>query len=615
MGFILGCNYWASNAGADMWRDFDEKTVYDDIKALSSYGVTHMRVFPNWRDFQPIMPLFGGRGTIEGYCLEGEKNPENPYYIDELMLDRFATLLDACDKYGIKVIVGLVTGWMSGRLYIPAALYGKNVLTDPSAVYFEQLFIKGFVSRFKSRDTVYAWDLGNECNCMADADRIQAVNWTATIANAIRAEDNTRPVVSGMHGLDMKPNSAWTIKDQAAWNDILTTHPYPYWCSYTRNDEVLSLRTLMHATAENKYYAERGGKPCLAEEIGTMGPMLASNDAAARFLRTNLFSLWSNDSAGVMWWCAHEQTMLTAFPYSTNMVEVELGLLKPDRSPKPVMLEIKKFSDFLKRVDFDLPPARVDAVCILSYGQRQWGVCYAAYILARQAGINLRFCYSYDSIPEADTYLLPSVNGMKAIDKANFDLLKERVKNGASLYISMDNGVLSEFEVLTGMRVLDSSESKAVRSFTLNGEKFNFSVKREFKLASVGAEVVAADNEGNPTLTAYNYGKGRVTYLNFPLEENLIDGHNAFDGNFSKIYEHIFKKEIENQPVKILGDGVYTNLHEEDGRLYAIAINYSEKKAKIEIESKNYTLERIIYGDEESIMPYDAAVLEFRQER
>ena len=27
MEFILGCNYWASNAGADMWRDFDSSAL------------------------------------------------------------------------------------------------------------------------------------------------------------------------------------------------------------------------------------------------------------------------------------------------------------------------------------------------------------------------------------------------------------------------------------------------------------------------------------------------------------------------------------------------------------------------------------------------------------
>ena len=70
MEFILGCNYWASNAGADMWRDFDIECIDKDIRILSEYGVKHMRVFPNWRDFQPVEPILGGSGVLLGYTVK-----------------------------------------------------------------------------------------------------------------------------------------------------------------------------------------------------------------------------------------------------------------------------------------------------------------------------------------------------------------------------------------------------------------------------------------------------------------------------------------------------------------------------------------------------------------
>jgi len=201
MEFLLGCNWWASNAGADMWRNFDEKAIEKDMAALEKYGVTHIRAFPNWRDFQPIIPLMKSGGLVADYCLENDEKSENEYYIPEVMLKRFAMFLDICKKHNIRVIVGLITGWMSGRLYVPPILFQKNVITDPLAQYFEQLFIKGFVSRVKYHESIIAWDLGNECNCMGNADRIGAANWTAMISNAIRAEDNERPIFSGMDGL------------------------------------------------------------------------------------------------------------------------------------------------------------------------------------------------------------------------------------------------------------------------------------------------------------------------------------------------------------------------------------------------------------------------------
>ena len=162
--FILGTNYWASNAGTAMWHDWSEKTVDDDIKILSENHINYIRVFPLWSDFQPVIPMYGPGGVIRDYCLTNEKKSENPYYLDETMLSRFDTLLDICNKYNVKVIVGLITGWMSGRLFVPPALYDKNLYSDEKALMLEQKFIKGFVTRFRHRKEIYAWDLGNECN-------------------------------------------------------------------------------------------------------------------------------------------------------------------------------------------------------------------------------------------------------------------------------------------------------------------------------------------------------------------------------------------------------------------------------------------------------------------
>ena len=122
--FLIGCNYWASNAGTEMWRNFDENAIRDDLRILSENGVRYMRVFPNWRDFQPVMPVYIQGAVFSEYMLEGDVLPANRYYLDEKMLDRFARFCELCEKSGIKLVVGILTGWMSGRLFIPSALFG-----------------------------------------------------------------------------------------------------------------------------------------------------------------------------------------------------------------------------------------------------------------------------------------------------------------------------------------------------------------------------------------------------------------------------------------------------------------------------------------------------------
>ena len=37
--FMIGCNYWASNAGMYMWRNFDETVIEKDFALLSSYSI------------------------------------------------------------------------------------------------------------------------------------------------------------------------------------------------------------------------------------------------------------------------------------------------------------------------------------------------------------------------------------------------------------------------------------------------------------------------------------------------------------------------------------------------------------------------------------------------
>ncbi len=610
MEFILGCNYWASNAGAEMWQKFDEKIIADDIRKLSEYGVKCIRAFPNWRDFQPVKPMVGALGRTVGYCMDTDSNV---YYLDKKMLKNFSCFLDICSKYNVKVIVGLLTGWMSGGLFVPVALNDRNLISDPLAQYFEQLFIKGFVETFKDNDAIIAWDLGNECNCMSSVDnRWEAASWTAMVANAIRSADCMRPVVSGMHSLEIDGN--WTIADQANFTDILTTHPYPYWCEHTRVDKTLSLRTTMLPTAQTKFYAEIGKKPCLAEELGTMGPMLCSNEAAADFLRINMFSLWANGMSGVMWWCANEQLNLDTFPYTICMVERELGLFDIDGNAKPVLYEIRKFADFLDAQDYELPKPIVDAVCILTSAQRQWGIGYMTYVLARMTGLNISFDFGDNVLPDSKLYIMPSVNGNSVIPKSRYDELKKRIFEGADLYISIDNGVLAEFESFVGLKVIDSYEYMQSGSAFVDGEQIKFSRLRNITVCPTTAQVLAYDDNNNPFITVNHYGKGRVFFVNAPLENNLVDIHNAFEGKTDVIYRKIFNEYVDSKPILVTNRELITTYHITDDGMYIVILNHYDQEKTFNLEIKeSYIIDKVCYGDIDKVGAFDSCVLKFRK--
>ena len=613
MEFIVGCNYWASNAGTNMWKEFDINVIEKDIKTLKEHGMDYMRVFPNWRDFQPVESRYSSPNAFVRYTTEDDELNENGYYLDKKMMERFSSFLDICEKYDMKLIIGLITGFMSGALLIPPALQGENPVSSPLAQYFEQLFIKGFVSEFKNREIIYAWDLGNECNIFySNAPKYTAASWIGLMANTIRSADPTRPVISGMAAVDVV--GAWSVQDQAMFCDMTTTHPYPFWGKHTRIDETLSIRTTMHPTCQTKLFADIGKKPCLCEETGTMGPMVASDKNAGDFIRLNAFSLWANGSTGVMWWCGHDQTNLDHFPYSDVMVERELGLLKNDFTPKPALLELDKFSKWLKNIDFELPKAKDDAVCVLTRNQDQWGVAYMTYILSRMAGINCSFAYADDGIPQSDIYMLPSLTNVKVMHKKRFDDLLKRVFDGADMYISIGNAMLSEFESFSGLSVIDSYEYAESGSATFNGKEINFTKARNYIVEPTTAEVLAYDDKGNPFFTCNKYGKGRVFFVNAPIESTLLPKHNAFSGNERAIYDVLAEKALASYPVKVLGEDIVMTYHPDDDGGYVVLLNHFEDEKNFSLTlDEGYSIEKVYYGENGKVKPFDACVIKIKK--
>ena len=590
-----------------MWKNWDEEQVERDMKDLSEYGVKYLRVFPNWKDFQPVMPVYGGEGRIKEYMLEGFREPENPWYLYEVMLDRFGKFFTVAEKFGMKLIFGLITGWMSGRLFIPSALNGKNLCTDPVALKFELLMVRGIVSRFCDRDVIYAWNLGNECNCMSKVNtREEAMVWTAAVSNAIRAADPDRPVISGMHSLSVD-RDAWRITDQADWNDILTTHPYAYFVPYCRNDPIDSIRTLMHGTCETMLYASVGKKPCLVEELGTLGPNICNDDISGSFMRLNLISNWANGSAGLLWWCAHEQLNLETPPYNWFMLERELGMLDINRRPKPILKEMKKFSDWLGTVDFELEAPVKDALILLTKEQDCWATAFMSFILGKQAGVTLDFLAPNLDIPDSAVYFMPSVHSGCPLYARYYNQLLDKVYNGAVLYVSNGDAFFNKREEVFGASVISSEDTYDSGTFTFNGSVIPYERYCKVGIEPTTAQVLANDGNGKPIFTVNNFGKGKIYYLNFPLEDMLSRQNHAFDGGAYKIYEYVLKELLEKKTVRKLNSKVGVT---ENGSI-ATVINYSNEPVKTGLYLQNgKRIGHIFRGNPDYLEPCDGAVFE-----
>ena len=618
--FLVGCNYWASNAGVHMWSEWDEAVVDDDLKRLSENGVKILRVFPNWKDFQPVIPLYRGKGDhYYKYCMENDKEAENEYFLDEEMLSRFDKFCRICEKYNLKIIVGLLTGWMSGRLFIPQVLNDKNLYTDSLALWFEERFVRGFVKRFKDDKVICGWNPGNECNMLSHAaDRNAARVWLAFISNTIRSVDNSHPVISGMHSLAVETkwdddNTNWILYDQKDHVDMLTTHPYAFFVPHCLIDGIGEMRTLLHATCESVYYASIGGRPCLVEEIGTLGPSVCDDETAANMIKINLFSNWVHKSKGLLWWCGYDLINVKRPPYIWSAGEGELGMIDKDKNPRPILKEMKKFEDWRVSLDFELPPPQTDGVCIVSHNQDHWGAGYMSYILAKQAGVNLTFAYSGHELPESDVYLLPSIKSAMAIDNLYFEKLYEKVMNGATLYVSNDFGLIFEHEKLLGVHIKDSSFGDRCGAFEFDGTRIEYEKNRNFEISLSGAECLACDGE-KPMFTCYKVGKGKVYYLNFGFEVSKLPKSGAFECDDYKIYREVFKDKLKEHVVVCDNREVGVTHHYKDDLCYVSLINYSDKEIKPDIKlNSDYEKEKEIMGTTAVLEPYGTVLVLYRK--
>ena len=608
--YVLGCNYWASHAGTNMWKDWRPEVVDSDLKQIADAGMQVIRVFPIWPDFQPIYQFYSGEGEpkeirFKDGPLPGTGPGKDGMSVDAL--DHFRQFADLAQKHNIKLIVGLVTGWMSGQLFIPHALEGRKILSDPTSIMWQIKMVRCMVHEFKNHPAVLAWDLGNECNVMENVVNSQtAYVWTASITNAIKAEDQTRPVVSGMHSQTSDSKAKWRMQDQGELTDLLTTHPYPFWTPHTNNDPANTIRTIMHSAAETRFYADISGKPCLVEETGIMGPMEASEAPKTGFLRSILFNNWAQDCHGLLWWCAYDQNLLDFPPYEWNAVERDLGLFRNDRSPKPVVDEIKKFRKFLDGLPFEvLPKQKRDAVCILTDGQDQWAVAYSAFILAKQAGFDIEFQHGDQPIKDARLYILPSIKGLSLINRKEWLSILEKVKEGATLYVSFNQGFLSPFIEQAGIEVVTSQNRNEPVDFISNDgsiKPFVMSSGRKLTIAPTTAKVLAHEKDGNPIFTVNAYGKGKIYYLGLPIEMNLTLKPGAYTENPAecwKIYKTISSEVVANNRIVTKNDP-FIGITEHDlstSQKVVVLVNYSPSDKEVPLGiAPGWTIEKVFYG-------------------
>ena len=567
---FLGCNYWASHAGVYMWREWRPDVVEHDLDLIAAQGLTVLRVFPLWPDFQPLTAEFGGGQVLHNYTQAGAPL-RNEAGVDEVMIGRFRFLCDAAEKRGIRLVVGLITGWMSGRTFVPPALERMKALSDPEAIRWEVRFVRYFVNALKDHPAIAAWDLGNECNCLPGDDEAQLWAWMHQIGSEIRICDPTRPLVSGMHSCTTKAGGWTNLRHQGELVDILTTHPYPLWTPNCNVDPFDTIRNGTHAACETTLYADLSGRTAFVEEAGSTGPQIVSDERAAATMRMQLLSSWTCGVPGYLWWCAFDQAHLEHAPYDWVSIERELGLFRKDGTLKPEAVALRDFKAFLKALPMrTLPPRRVDAVVIAGETVDCWKQMQGAWMLSRMAGFDIRYAFAEGELPESSFYILPSNDDRyAAYSRRAFWRVMEKAKNGATVLITLGNGSThSDLEAVAGIRTeVHYARPHTSRVTCPRGEfEIRDSYTREF--TPLGCTILARDAAGTPVMTARAYGKGKVLFFNGALE---TDAQKTGWPAYALAAQEAGVKRRMTSSLPNLG---LTEHPAEDGSVWVVAINY-----------------------------------------
>jgi endo-1,4-beta-mannosidase len=113
-------------------------------------------------------------------------------------------------------------------------------------------------------------------------------------------------------------------------------------------------------------------------------------------------------------------------------------------------------------------------------------------------------------------------------------------------------------------------------SITFAVDDQTFTVERTVSryLKAADCEVIAADMAGNPVITSKNYGKGRLIYVNVPLENSAL----TVDNNLYLVYRKLAKIAGLELPEKSKDIGITRHILS-DGRILKFFINYSDKTA------------------------------------
>ncbi len=347
--FLLGINYWPRRSAMHMWRRFDLGELREDFARIRGLGLAVVRFFIGWDEFQP-----------------------EPNRVDDAMLRRLDSLMNALADARLRAMPSLLTGHMSGVNWLPEWTLDRSRPTGRFRTFSggrelpwgcgdiysgpileaSRVLAKTIGARYRNHPALFMWDLGNEfSNLSVPSSPKIADEWSARLTHDL-IEASDAGVTAGNHSEDLIEDRNFRF---AAFCEPLVCavmHGYSVYADFARSrsdpDVVPFLCRLMQSlSGKAVLFNEFGNPTCLRRgSAQSTGFACLSEDEMARYASDVLERLYRCGALGAFWWCwadyAKELGALPPFDRAPH--ELTFGLIRDDGSEKPVAGVLKAFA-------------------------------------------------------------------------------------------------------------------------------------------------------------------------------------------------------------------------------------------------------------------------------
>jgi endo-1,4-beta-mannosidase len=345
--FRLGVNYWPRRKAMYWWPEFDRGEVAEEFDVIASLGMSVVRVFLLWDDWQPS-PDSVSPQRLRDLGLVLDLAAER-----ELGLDVTSTRIHPSPHVRQVVSGGMVvdTGY-------------RNMFHDRSALDAERFLLETVVGEYRDHAGVWMWNLGNEPDLFAHPrDAAAGRSWVREMTQLVKGIDPDHTVTTGLHTANLFADNGLRVDHVFAESDVAVMHGYPMYVDWARDpldpDFVPYLCALVTGLT---------GKPCLAEEWGgctspdnagsttwawtaygaPRAQFMAGEEAFAEYVEEVLPRLVDVGATGAFMWCFsdYHPDLWDRPPCDEGGAKHErhFGLVRPDGSLKPHAEVIRRFA-------------------------------------------------------------------------------------------------------------------------------------------------------------------------------------------------------------------------------------------------------------------------------